>query len=199
MPSTYSTIDPTSSSWPQGLVDMGKDAPDYLHVMGKPDLLAEPLTALFCSVKCPGNVILKTYELARHLKDTETPVIGGFHSPMERECLDIFLTGKQRVVVCAARALPVRLSAQWRRAVDEGRLTLISPFDAKLRRQSQATCQYRNLVVAALAERILITYASPGGHAEDLCRDFLARNKDVITVADNKQLLKLGAEPFKPG
>ena len=63
------------------------------------------LTALFCSSRCPGDVILKMYDLARAMRDPDVPVIGGFQSPMERECLRLLLRGDQPVVVCPARGI----------------------------------------------------------------------------------------------
>lgn len=51
--------------------------------------------ALVCSVKCPGDLILKTYDLAQQLREAEVTIIGGFHSLMERECLTILLRGNQ--------------------------------------------------------------------------------------------------------
>ena len=71
---------------------------------GNLDMLEERLTALFCSVRCPGDLILKTYDLARLLRDAGTPVIAGFQSPMEKDCLEILLRGRQPVVICPARA-----------------------------------------------------------------------------------------------
>ena len=35
-----------------------------LALLGNPDLLGRPLLALFCSRRCPGSVILKTYDAA---------------------------------------------------------------------------------------------------------------------------------------
>ena len=51
---------------------------------GNPRLLEEPLTALFCSQRCPGDLILKTYDLARTMRDAGVPVIGGFQTRMEK-------------------------------------------------------------------------------------------------------------------
>ena len=56
-------------------------------------------------MKCPGDLILQTYDLAQQLRDTGTTVIGGFHTPMERECLTILLRGAQPVIVCPARSI----------------------------------------------------------------------------------------------
>ena len=60
--------------------------PPETAYQGNLSLLDEPLTALFCSNRCPGDLILKTYDLARAMRDAGVLVIGGFQTPMEREC-----------------------------------------------------------------------------------------------------------------
>ena len=79
---------------------LGKRPPESLFALGNMDILHQKTFALFCSVKCPGNLILKTYDLARELRDTGTVVISGFHSPMEKECLSLLLRGKQPIIWC---------------------------------------------------------------------------------------------------
>ena len=102
---------------------------------GNLSLLDEQLTALFCSNRCPGDLILKTYDLARAIRDAGIPVIGGFQTSMERECLRILLRGKQPVVVCPARSIDnMRTPLDWRPALDGGRLLVMSPFPAMARR-----------------------------------------------------------------
>ena len=64
-----------------------------------------PNLALFCSVKCPGKLIMDTYDLAQHLRDIGVTVISGFHSPMEQECLHILLRSPNPVIWCLARGL----------------------------------------------------------------------------------------------
>ena len=72
---------------------------------GNLDLLDRKLIGFFCSVRCPGDVILKTYDLARMLRDKDVTLIGGFQSPMEKDFLDLVLRGPSSVVVCPARGL----------------------------------------------------------------------------------------------
>ena len=64
-----------------------------------------PLLGFFCATRCPGNVILRTYDLALPLREAGVPVIGGFHTPMEKECLEVLLRGQQPVVICPARSI----------------------------------------------------------------------------------------------
>ena len=75
--------------------------------LGNLRLLDEPLTALFCSSRCPGDLILKTYDIAKAMRSAGVPVIGGFQTPMEKECLRLLLRGEQPVVVCPPEALTI--------------------------------------------------------------------------------------------
>src|SRR5437762_2670093 len=77
-------------------------APATLTARGNLDILRQkapaPLVALFCSVQCSGAVILQSYELARALRDAGVTIISGFHSPLEKECLNVLLDGTQPVI-----------------------------------------------------------------------------------------------------
>ena len=80
--------------------------------IGSLDILKRQLFGFFCSVKCPGDLILRTYDLARALRDASVPLISGFHSPMEKDCLDLLLRGSQPVVIGPARSIvKMRLAA----------------------------------------------------------------------------------------
>ena len=68
-------------------------------VKGDPGILDKKLIGFFCSVRCPGDVILKTYDLARALRGINVTIVGGFQSPMEKEFLDLLLRGSASVVV----------------------------------------------------------------------------------------------------
>ena len=82
---------------------LAEDAPDIITGLGNIDILRHNSAALFCSAKCPGDLILKTYDLAQIIRQSGMTVIGGFHSPMETECLTILLRGTQPVIICPAR------------------------------------------------------------------------------------------------
>jgi len=72
-------------SYPSGLLKyLGDKAPKRVAALGNLDLLQCKALALVCSVKCPGALILQTYDFAQGLREAGVPVIGGFHSPMER-------------------------------------------------------------------------------------------------------------------
>ena len=160
-------------------------------------LLEEPLTALFCSARCPGDLILLTYDLARYLRDAGVPVIGGFQTPMEKECLRLLLRGTQPVVICPARSIEnMRIPADWRPALEEGRLLVLSPFPPHQRRPTAKAAEQRNDLVADLAHRVFVTHAAPGGKTEAFTRQLAATGKPILTVDSpaNANLLILGAK-----
>ena len=164
-------------------------------------LLDEPLTALFCSKGCPGDLILRTYDLARFMRDAGVPVIGGFHTPMEKECLRLLLRGSQPVVVCPARGIDnMRVPREWRAALDDDRLLVYSSFPAAVRRPTAALAARRNDLVASLASRVFIAHAAPGSKTEAFARRLAESGKPLLTLDSpaNANLAAMGAEVFDP-
>jgi len=98
---------------------LGDRAPPVVEVLGEPALVGVKALAFFSSQKCPGRLVSRAYDLAQKLRDAAVTVIGGFHSPMERECLRILLQSPHPVLWCPARGLPRRLAPESRRALGE--------------------------------------------------------------------------------
>ena len=147
-------------------------------------------------MRCPGDAILKTYDLARTLRNTDVTLIGGFQSPIEKDFLELVLRGPSSVVVCPARGLgTMRIPKAWQKPLAEGRLLLLSFFDDNIHRPTADLAAQRNAHVAALANRLLIAHAEKGGKTEKLCKDALAQGKPVFALdsPDNTHLLELGA------
>jgi predicted Rossmann fold nucleotide-binding protein DprA/Smf involved in DNA uptake len=167
-----------------------------VQVIGNAALLDCRSIALICSVKCPGSVILQTYELVKAIRVESVAVISGFHSPMERECLNILLRGTCGIVVCPARSLPKRIPAAYRLALKGGRMLMLSPFDKKQTRATRETSAERNRLVASLADVVFVPYAAEGGKTEALCREIIAAGSRVLTFAGehSANLRSLGAE-----
>ncbi|MBM4341616.1 MAG: hypothetical protein FJ110_18980 [Deltaproteobacteria bacterium] len=167
--------------------------------IGDVKILDKQLLGLLCSIRCPGRVIVQTYDLARALRDAGVPVIGGFHSPMEKECLDFLLRGKQPVVVCPARSIAnMRIPSAWRKAYNEGRFLILSSFPPKHGRISALLAEKRNMFVSLLADRFFVPYAAPGSKTEHLCQDLLRAGKKIYTFESEKEsgMVKSGAMPI---
>ncbi len=183
-----------------------------IALIGEPALLDRKPVALFCSVQCPGDLILKSYDLARALRALPVTLIGGFQSPIEKEFLELLLRQPARqpgraappspsVIICPARGLAnMRIPRPWRDPLAAGRLLLLSTFADSIRRATAATAARRNACVAALADRILILHAAQGGKTAALCQQAIAAAKPVYTLPSphNAHLIALGAQPLSP-
>ena len=156
--------------------------------------------ALLCSVKCPGRLILDTYDLCQRLRAVGVPVISGFHSPMEQECRRILLRSPNRVIWCLARGMLKTIPVELRPAVAEGRLVIVSTFPDKIHRATTKNAVVRNRVVADLAAAVIVAHAAPGSKLESLSRELLAAGKPLYTFDHpaNAALLTAGAQPITP-
>jgi predicted Rossmann fold nucleotide-binding protein DprA/Smf involved in DNA uptake len=194
-------IVPGDIDYPDMLADrMGANAPPAIYAMGDLGVLRHQRLGLICSVRCPGSIVIKTYDAIRELRDIGMIVAGGFHSPMEHECLDILLRGSQPVILCPAKGLDGQpVGQECRRAVEEGRLLLLSAFGSEVKRTTAARAVIRNEFVAALSDVVLIPHASPGGKTEALARRAIKQGRPLFTFADeeNAALIGLGARSLE--
>jgi len=171
----------------------GPPAPATLWAAGPTSILDGEKTAFFCSSQCPGRVILKTFDAITAMRDEGRTLIGGFHSPMEWECLGILLRRRQPVIWVPARSIQgMHLKPELQPAFEAGRLLILSPFEPKHKRITAVLAEQRNRVVGALADRVFVAHAAPGSKTLALCRELRALGKPVVTVDDpaNEPLLQ---------
>jgi len=129
--------------------------------VGNTALLNQHKIGLFCSRKCPAGIIMEAYDRFKDWAgDPEKTIISGFHSPVEKTCFKLLLTGKANIILCPARDLEnLRILKEWKPALEEGRMLILSPF--KERRSDKQTTFQRNALVAQLAEERYAPYLSP--------------------------------------
>ena len=164
--------------------------------------LQRPTLGLLCSAHCPGSVLLETFRFVRAATPESPTFIGGFHSPMERTCLDTLLVRHVPVIFCPGRRLHTRsVPASWRPAIADGRLLLLSPFSERQKRVDRGLARLRNAFVVALADSLFVPYARPGGSVLALVSAALRKGKRVITLDDpeNGPLVRMGAERLEVG
>lgn len=194
-------IDSSNARYPASLKSHLKHfAPSQISALGSLVALQNKSLAFFTSVKCPGNLILQTYDLAQNLRQAGTTVIGGFHSPMEREALNILLRGTQPIIICPARDIGEQLARNYSLPLNENRALILSPFVRKNMRITAEASVARNRFVAALATYVFVAYAEPRGKMEQLCREVIAWGKPLYTFGDdaNANLIALGANQVGP-
>ena len=176
---------------------LDSNAPEAISTLGNLEILQHKKIGLFCSVKCPGHLILKAYDLAQALRQDDITVISGFQSPVEQECLNVLLRGSQPIIICLARSMEnMRLRSEYKEPLKNGRLLILSPFINKPLRPTTVITMYRNRIVASLADAVVIIYAEPNGRIEQLSHEISAWKKPLYTFESsaNENLIAIGAK-----
>ena len=192
----------SDDQYPAALPEFSRnDAPDKLTAIGNAQILTGPILALLCSRRCPGSIILDTYDLMQVLSRERITVVSGFHSPVEKECLNTLLRAKSSAIVCPARSIErMRMPSAYKKALEDGRMLVLSPFEEKQKRPTTATSLYRNRLVAALADSVFVAHASSESKTEAFARELIGLGKRVLTFRDehNSRLHEFGAIAVKP-
>lgn len=172
--------------------------PERLMTLGNPTLLDLPLLGLFGSVRTPPGIVLRALDLARLLRERRIPVAGGFQTPLEREMLRMFARGSQPIVIGAGRRIDgMRIPKHWQPAFGRAQILVIASGTHRWRRATVRSATFRNRMVAALANRILIVHARGGSRTFRIAAEAIEWGKPVYCVDHpaNRDLQLLGAEP----
>lgn len=84
--------------------------------------------------------------------------------------------------------------------MEKQHLLLLSSFGEAQQRPTSARALFRNQFIAALADLVIITHATPGGKSESFCHELATEGKPLFTLdtIENTNLFNLGAEPLRP-
>ena len=155
---------------------------DSIFTLGDVDIAEHHKTAFLCSRNYPARAVLPVYDWAKATRENGECVMSGFHSRLERDVLDILLKGNQPIILAAARGLPKRYPAAVKKAIDDGRLLVTSPFRASVSYITADTSRRRNAFMLSVANRIVIGHLNQtGALAEALS---LVAHKEVIRLSE---------------
>jgi predicted Rossmann fold nucleotide-binding protein DprA/Smf involved in DNA uptake len=136
---------------------------DKMNFLGNVELLKSHKIAFLCSRQIPAAAVLKCYDWAIEMRNRGECVISGFHSPLEKDIMNILVKGNQPIIIVLAKRFPKRVSPILNKVLDENRLLIISPFDEAVIRVSEQTALRRNEVIIRIANEIVVGFASRGG------------------------------------
>lgn len=96
----------------------------FMSSLGNTDLLERHLVAFFASRSVTPEAESRCIAWAESICNTDSVVISGFHSPLEKKVLNILLEHKHPVVLFLGRAMYKRIPAEYQEAIDEGRMLI---------------------------------------------------------------------------
>ena len=123
--------------------------------LGNEELLDRHLVAFFASRESSEEVAERAVQWAEQICQTDSVIISGFHSPLEKRVLDILLEHKHPVIIALGRALYKKTPAHLQSALDEGRLLFVSFRGYS--RHSWKSAEIRNWTAAGMADEVYFT------------------------------------------
>ena len=141
---------------------MQSDMAANLQMIGQAALLDLPdKVAFLSSRRISAADVLKCYEWAEKIRDTETCVVSGFQSPLEKDVLKFLLRGRVSIILVLARSLWKTIPEELRDPVGLGRLLIVSLVSAT--RASTATATACNRWILANCTSLVLGSLDPGG------------------------------------
>ena len=96
----------------------------FMSSLGNTDLLERHLVAFFASRSVTPEAESRCIAWAESICKTDSVVISGFHSPLEKKILNVLLEHKHPVILFLGRAMYKRIPAEYQEAIDEGRMLI---------------------------------------------------------------------------
>jgi hypothetical protein len=150
--------------------------------LGNTELLKLRKTAFLCSRDIPASVVLKCYDWAIEQRNSSNCVIGGFHSKIEKDVFHYLLAGKQPIIMALARGIKNSIEPEIKKAIDDGRLLLVTPFAEDVKQITASTAEIRNRFMIELADEVVIGFASKGGMLESMIAN--VRDKKILGIKE---------------
>jgi len=149
---------------------------------GNTELLKLRKTAFLCSRDIPASVVLKCYDWAIEQRNLDNCVISGFHSKIEKDVFHYLLAGKQPIIMVLARGIKNSIEPEIKKAIDDGRLLLVTPFAEDVKQITASTAEIRNRFMIELADEVVIGFASKGGMLESMIAN--VRDKKILGIKE---------------
>lgn len=157
---------------------------DGIAGVGNMALLEQPLTAFFASRRCSGRAIRAAMDWAVEQARTKTPLIGGFHSPLEQSVLEVMLSAHAPVVIVIVRKLETaQLPPAWLEAAQAGTVAVVSMEESRQRLTTELATR-RNHWIARHAAHIVVAEAAPGGSLASCLAGWKNERKQVSMLEE---------------
>ena len=123
--------------------------------LGNTDLWERHLVAFFASRSVTPEAENRCIAWAKSMCKTDSVIISGFHSPLEKRVFCLLLEHKHPVILFLGRAMYKRIPTEYQEAIGEGRMLIVSVRNNC--RHSNDSAETRNWNVARFADEIFMS------------------------------------------
>lgn len=142
-------------------------------LIGNAELLKKPITGFFSSRTTAPRSVMLTLDWAQEVaRDADAVVMSGFQSSMEREVLDILLTGRCAIIYVLNRSLYRTIPPQLKAAINANRLLLVSLCSDRSVRPSAQQALARNRYIADVADSLVFSSVSENSSLYPLFQEY---------------------------
>lgn len=158
---------------------------DTSQHLGNLDLLKHHKTGFLAASYIDPLAVLPTLDWACAVaKEVQAVVVSGFASRSEKDVLDFLLHGECGIVVLLARKMYATPPTAWQKALEEGRMLVLSTSNAT--RQSKEAAKERNRQVCQLCDTLVLPSAPPTDSSlHPLYEQHMAHGKAVRLLVGN--------------
>jgi predicted Rossmann fold nucleotide-binding protein DprA/Smf involved in DNA uptake len=181
---------------PEHVVPLFGRKPSRLWYLGNTSLLKQPLVALLSARAGASDLSPNTGELLRRLAGLGATFIGGWHSPVEKESLEILLRESPPTIICLAKSVNrFGFFPELKTLLNQDRLLLLTHCSPNAKRISRDASIRRNHLVVGLANVVLVLAAPEGSATFKLAQSVIKLGKPVFALEHpaNESLLASGA------
>lgn len=143
-----------------------------MEYLGDKAILDNYKIGFLCSRKIPASAVLRCYDWAIEQREIGNCIISGFHSPLEREVLQILLKGSQPIIMILARGILQKIELPLKNCIERGQLLLISIFSKEIKRITKDTTLARNTELIQVADELVIGYSNTDGMISKLISEY---------------------------
>jgi predicted Rossmann fold nucleotide-binding protein DprA/Smf involved in DNA uptake len=150
--------------------------------VGNADLLKLQMVAFFSSRTIASESVLPCYDWATSLDKTETCVVSGFQSPIEKDVLHFLLEKDVTVILVLGRCLYKQIPSELKTALNKKRLLIMSISFSP--RQSKETATQRNKYVVDMVDHVCFGSISETSSLYSLYLYARDGGKDVVMLGN---------------
>lgn len=151
-----------------------------IEVLGNQSILEERKIAFLCSRAIQSSVVLKCYDWAIEQREKRQCVVSGFHSKIEKDVLHYLIQGTQPLIIVLARGMKKRMEQEFRQALEDDRLLIVSPFEERFTRITAQTAEKRNRLMMEMADEIVFGHIGKSGMLSKLQQEFRTKKMTIL-------------------
>lgn len=167
----------------------------HFKIYGNNQLLSRPKIAIHASRETPVQLTVPAQKLFKILLKMELAIGGGWHSPFEKQLLELFQpdTRADLLIFIAKKFENFRLPFHLQWAYDREKIAIVEPA-IEQSRISRITVGLRDSIIDDLIDRHLFLYIHPNGKLAKRFREMHARRKTIYVLdhPENREFIQPG-------